>query len=144
MMNMVRRILNALIQTAFIRQGVFPTSADTVAALAIVLTKNAAAWTWGAWAQIVAAAGVTADTLITGFTLENPSNPVSTIQGEVQIGIGGAGAEAAVGTFPIAAPLFILPKPRWVGSGVRVAARFRSSSAAADTIDVKLLTTTGF
>lgn len=143
MMLLVKAIYNAIIGTGAVRSGVLPTSADGAAAAAITLTKNAVAWTWGAWAQIVAAAGLTVDTWLVGLTLENLSNPVSTIQGEVQVGTGGAGAEAAIGTYPISASVLFLPSRIRIPNGTRIAARFRSSSATADTVDVKLLTQTG-
>lgn len=138
----IRRIFNALVGTSLIRHGVFPTSADTVAAVAITLTALAVAWSAGAWAQIVAAVGVTADTQIVGFTLENFVGAAS--QGEVMIGIGGAGVEVEIGRYPAAAAAYYFNKALYVPSGTRIAARYRTSTGAADTVDIKLLTTTGF
>ena len=144
MLLMIRRIFNLLVNSQGLRHGVFPTSADTVAAAAVALTANAGAWTWGVWAQIVAAAGVTADQQITGFTIELPVFGIADAQGEVQVGSGAGGAEVALGTFPLVMPSYTLPKPIRVPAGTRLAARLRTSSAAADTLAIKLLTLTGF
>lgn len=144
MLLMIRRIFNLLIGSDALRQTVLPTSADTVAAAAVGLTANAGAWTWGAWAEIVSAVNNTADRQITGFTLELPVFGIPDAQGEVQVGTGAGGAEAAIGTFPVVVPNYTLPKPVRVPAGTRIAARLRTSSAAADTIAIKLLTLTGF
>lgn len=142
MFQTIKRIFQALIHTVNIRHGVFPTSADGAAALAITLTHAGVAWTWGAWAQIVAAAGVTVETQIVGFTLENFVGALA--QGEVAIGIGAGGAEVEIGRYQITNANFVLPKPLYVQNGVRIAARYRTSTAVADTVDIKLNTVTGF
>ncbi len=140
MITMIRRIFEALLESASLRQGVYPTSADGVAALAVTLTKNAAAWTWGVWAQIVGATA--AETQIVGFTLENFVGALT--QGEVAIGVGAAPNEVELGRFPIVAAVYTLPKPIKVEAGVRLAARYRNANAVADTVDIKLNTLTGF
>jgi len=45
MMIWIRRLFQALIDSGSLRQGVFPTSADAVAALAITIAAAAVAWT---------------------------------------------------------------------------------------------------
>jgi hypothetical protein len=142
MMSLIRRIFVLLLASTALVHGVFPTSADTVAAAAITLTKNAAAWTWGAWTQIVAAAGVTAETHIVGFTLENFVGGAA--QGEVAIASGGGGAEVEMGRYPIVSATYMLPHPLYVPAATRLSARYRNSNAVADTVDIKLLTETGF
>ncbi len=136
----VRRIFSALVNTIRITIGVLPTSADTVAAAAVQLTAAAGVWTWGAWAQIVAAAAV--DQQVTGVSLENFVGALA--QGEVQIGTGAGGFEAAIITVPITAPYFSLGNSGpFVTAGVRVAARYRTSTGAADNVSVKLVTRLG-
>ena len=142
MLPLIRRILQAIIESDTIRQGVFPTSADGVAAAAVTLTAAGVAWTWGAYAQIVAAVGVLAETQIEGFTLENYVG--APFQGEVIIASGAGGAEVELGRWPTNNALFHLPKPIMVPTGTRLACALRTSTGIADTVDIKLLTTTGF
>lgn len=142
MMSYIRRIFILLLAATGLRHGVYPTSADGVAALAITLTKNAAAWTWGLWTQIVAAAGVTAETKITGFTLENFVGAVA--QGEVAIASGAGAAEVELGRYPIVSAVYMLPDPLYVPAATRLSARYRSATAVADTVDIKLLVETAF
>ncbi len=135
------RIFQTLIAPVLVRHGVFPTSADGVASAAITLTKNAAANTWGAWAEIASAAAVTVDTQITGFSLINFVGVPA--QGEVQIGIGAGGAEAAIGTYDIAMAGQQLTRLILVRGATRIAARYRNANAVADTVDIKISTATG-
>jgi hypothetical protein len=141
MITMIRRIFRALLESATLRQGVYPTSADGVAAAAVTLLSAGVAWTWGAWLQIVAATG--AETQVVGFTLENFVGGAPA-QGEVAIAVGGAGAEVELGRFPIVAPVYMLPKPIKVEAGVRLSGNYRTSTGIADTVDIKLITLTGF
>jgi len=138
----LRRVFNALIESVDLRYGTFPTSADAVAAAAITIAAAAVAWTFGAWTQIVAAVGVTVDTQIWGCTLENFVGAVA--QGEVEIARGGVGAEVMLVKVPIVGAVYTFPKPVFVPVGTRISARYRTSTGVADTVDVKLLTTTGF
>lgn len=142
LIQMVRRLFNALVGSEDLRQGVYPTSADGVAAAAVTLTADAVAWTWGAWAQIVAAVGMAAETQIVGFSLENFVGAAS--QGEVQIGSGAGAAEVALATCQVVGAVYMLPKPIRVPAATRLAARYRTSTAVADTVDIKLVTLTGF
>jgi hypothetical protein len=139
---MIRRIFNALVFTANIRHGVFPTAADTFAAVAITLIAAAGVWTKGAWIQIVLAAGVTADTNIWGFTLENFVGAAS--QGEVEIGIGTAPLGTMLGVYQITAAGYLFSKPLRVPAGNGIVARYRTSTGVADTVDIKLNVETGF
>ena len=139
---LIRRLYQNAVRSENLRYGTFPTSADGVAAVAVTLTADAAAWTWGAYAEIVAAAGITVETQISGLTLENFVGGIA--QGEVEIAIGGAGAEAAVGRFPIAAGQHTLPKAIRVPAATRLSARYRTSTVTADTGDIKLGSITGF
>lgn len=143
MMNLIRGLYARLIASSLVRHGVFPTSADTVAAAAVTLTAAAGAWTWGAWTQIVAAAGVTVTTQIRGFTLENPVFGVAALQGEVAVAIGAGGLEVEVGRYPVASPAYEFAVPIAIPIGTRLSARLRTSDAVANTIDIKLLTATG-
>jgi len=142
MMVLIRRIFELLVGSDALRYGVYPTSADTVAALAIVLTKNAVAWTWGAWTQVVLAAGVAAETQIVGFSLENFVGIPA--QGEIEIGTGVAPAGALLGTYQVAQGNYILPRPIRIPAGVGIVARYRNANAVADTVDIKVNTLTGF
>lgn len=143
MIIMIRRIFRALITSDALRYGVYPTSADGVAAAAVTLTKNAAAWTWGVWAQIVLAAGVVAETQIVGFSLENYVGVPA--QGEIQIGFGVAPNGVVLGTYQVAQGNIIIPRPIRVPAGTGIVARYRNANAAvADTVDIKVNTVTGF
>jgi len=139
MFQYIKMIWQALIGSETIRQGVYPTSADGVAALAVTLTA-AAAWTWGAWAQIVAATA--AKCQIESFTLENIVG--GPLQGEVAIASGAGGFEVELGRWPVVSPYYRLAKPIEVQAGVRLAARLRTSTGVADTVDIKLCVTTGY
>ena len=142
MFQFIKRIFQLLVESDTLRYGVFPTSADGAAALAITLPKNAAAWTWGVWAQVVLAAGVTAEIQIIAFSLENFVGVPT--QGEIQIGTGTAPAGTTLGTFNIANAPFVLPRPIMVGAGNGLVARYRNANGVADTVDIKLNTLTGF
>jgi len=141
MLILIRRIYNVLVGSENIRCGTLPTSADTVACAAITLTA-AAAWTWGAWVQVALGAVLTAETQIVGFTLENMVGAPS--QGEVQIGYGVAPLGTELGRFQTVYANFVLPKPIRVLAATGIVARYRTSTGAADTVDIKLNTITGF
>lgn len=141
MLLMIRRLFLLLVRPTFTRLGVLPTSADTVAAAAVLLAAAGGVWTWGAWTQIVAAVGVTADTLVTGLTLENFVGGPS--QGEVGIAIGAGGFEVELARVPAASGYYTFPSALLVGTNTRVSARYRTSTGIADTVDVKLLTAAG-
>ena len=137
----VRQLYAAFINSRLIRHGVLPASADGVADVAITIAAAAVAWTFGAYTQIVAAAGITQDTRITGFTLENFVGAAA--QGEVEIAIGAGGLEVTIGTYPLGLASSVLPKPLFVPNATRVSARYRTSTGVADTVDIKLTTETG-
>lgn len=138
----VEQLYQNLISSEQLAYGTYPSSADTVSATAIVLTAAGGAWTWGAWAEIVSAAGVTADQQIWGITLEDFSGGAS--QGEVEIGTGAGGGEVARIRVPSVGAVYTLPKPLRVASGTRIAARYRTSTGVADTVAVKLCRISGF
>ena len=141
MLLMIRRLFLLFVRPTGIRLGVFPTSADGVAAAAVTLTANAVVWTWGAWATIVAAVGVTADTGIIGLTLENFVGAPS--QGEVGLAIGAAGFEVEIARKPSANGYYEFQNPIMALAGNRISARYRTSTGVADTVDMKVLTATG-
>ena len=135
MWGLISAIYRALVNSVGITLGVFPTSADTVAAAAITLTSAAGAWTWGVWVEIVSAAGNPNKNEVYGLTLENFVGLLG--QGEVQIGTGAGGAEAAIITVPTVGadqsfPVITVPP------ATRIAGRYRDSVAVANTVDVKL------
>jgi hypothetical protein len=143
MLLLVRALYNLFVKPVAVRLGVFPTSADGVAAAAVTITSFAAAWTVAVlWTQIVAAVGVTVNTQIIGLTLENFVGAPS--QGEVMIGTGAVGFEVEVARVPAASGYYSFARPVLVLAGTRIAARYRTSSGAADSVDGKLLTATGF
>jgi len=139
MMEMVRRIFNALLGSVGITVGTLPTSADGAAAVAITLTA-AAAWTFGAWTQIVLAAGVAGDLQLIGLTFENFVGAVA--QGEVEIGMGTAPLGAAVARVQITSAYIDLTNGPRLLAGNGVVARYRTSTGVADTVDVKLIVKT--
>jgi len=141
MLLLTRRIFALLVRPAAIRLGVFPTSVDGVAAAAITVPAAAVAWTTGAWTQIVLAAGVLADTLITGVSLENFVGAAS--QGEVWIGVGTAPLGTEIARIPVVGAVTMFPRAVWAQAGVGIVAKYRTSTGVADTVDVKLLTATG-
>jgi len=79
---------------------------------------------------------------VVGFTLENFVGGVT--QGEVAIGFGTAPAGTEIGRFPIVGPVYILPRPIRVPAGNGIVARYRTATGVADTVDIKLITLTGF
>lgn len=141
MITMIRRLFLLLIRSESLRYGVFPTSADGVAAAAITLTSGVA-WTWGAWVQIVAAVGVAVETKVVGFTLENFVGIPA--QGEVAIAIGGVGVEVEIARYTINGADVDLRDPIRVPPGTRLSAAYRNANAALDTVDIKLKTQTAF
>jgi len=138
----IRRIFQLLVESDLLRQGVYPTSANGVAAAAQLIAAAAAAWTWGAWTQIVLGAGVAAETQILGFSLENYVGAPA--QGEVEIGYGVAPNGVLLGTFQTAWAGSLLPRPIRIPAGVGIVARYRTATGIADTVDIKLNTLTGF
>ncbi len=143
MMLMIRAIFNALINALNLVYGVIPTSANGVAAAAVTLTSAAVAWTWAVagYVQIAASVGA-ADVQVYGLTLENFVGAAS--QGEVSIGTGLAGFEVEIARVPAVNAGYFFPKPIKVPAGTRIAGRYRTSTGAADSVDCKLLTLTGF
>lgn len=141
MLNMIRRLFNRAINSINVTHGVLPTSADTVAAAALTLTAGAATWTWGAWVEVLSAVGNTAARRITGWSLENFVGAAS--QGEIQIGTGAGGAEIVKGTYQPVGATKDFPTPLMIPTATRIAARYRTSTGVADTVDIKLNTELG-
>lgn len=139
MFEKLKALFEAFIYTVQVRHGVFPTAATGFAAAAVTLTA-AAAWTFGAYVQIVAAVGVTKATLITGFTLENFTGVPS--QGEVIIAIGPGGVEVEIGRYQVTTERVQLFNPLYIQNATRISAAYRTSTGAADTVDIKLNTAT--
>lgn len=140
MLTMLRRIFNLLVRSEALRYGTVPTSADGAAAVAVTLTANAAAWTWGAYGQLIASTD--AETLVVGVNIENQVGAPG--QGEIAIASGAAAAETELIRVAAVAGYVALPFPVRVANAVRLAARYRVSTGAADTADVKLHTLTRF
>ena len=119
-----------------------------VAGAAVTLISGVAD-TWGAWIQIVAAAGVLQPQLIVGIQVTNP-----TAAGEytIDIGTGAAAAEAsvtagglpfrAIAAMPKGAHIIWLPYPIYIPVTTRIAMRCQDSVGAGN-IDVKLITING-
>lgn len=140
LLQMLRKLYLALVNTTLVRYGVLPTSADTVAAAAVLIASAGAAWTWGAWTQIAATVG-TADLWLYGYSLENFVGAAS--QGEIQIGFGTAPLGTALVTIQSVVAGAGLPRPIRVPAGLGVVARYRTSTGAADSVDIKLNTMSG-
>ncbi len=135
MMNLIRQIFAALgLGPNTVTHNVYPRSADGAAAAAITLTAAAIAWTFGNYAQIVAA--TTADCQLNGFSLENFVGARS--QGEIEIAIGAAAAETVIARAQATNGQIIWPKGRFIPAGTRLSARYRTSTGAADSVDIKL------
>lgn len=110
------------------------------AGAAVTAATSASAWTYGAWVTVVSS---TAAALLVEAALLVPST--GGIEGQVQIGVGGAGAEVAVATLPfnvasvvgvfVPIPLYHFPL---VASGARIATRALSGTAGAANVLVKL------
>lgn len=140
MLELIRRIFNAVVGIVGITIGTVPTSADTVAAAAVLITANAAAWTWGAWTQLALAAVFATDQHLVGISLENFVGAAT--QGEVEIGQGVAPVGVAVARIPITAAYTPFSNgPRLLG-GNGVVARYRTATVVADTVDVKVVVKT--
>ena len=127
----VKALYNALISSGNISYATLPD-----AAVAITLTSKNIAWTYDAWAEIAATVGAV-DGWLAGIAMDNPSAPLA--QYDVDIGTGGAGAEASVAEIPYYGGLAWLPFPPRIVAATRIAARCRSSLAVADTMDVKVV-----
>ncbi len=134
MRQMIARIFALLVNSGAITHNVYPRSADGSAAAAVTLTAHATAWTAGSYAQIVASS--VADAWLEGVTLENFVGAAS--QGEVEIATGGAGSEVIIATVQATAASYRWDKASFIPAGTRIAARYRTSTGAADTVDVKL------
>lgn len=134
MMNLIRAIYNALVGSTLVTHNVYPRAADGAAAAAVTLAAAAVAWTWGAYVQIVAA--TIGDSQVEGISLENFVGAAS--QGEIQIAQGGVGAEIAFATIQSTNANKDWAKGTRIPAGTRLAARYRTSTGAADTIDVKV------
>jgi len=130
-----RRLYNALINSGNIRYDVLPDGAA-----AITLTAKAAAWTYGAWVQIVASVGA-ADVWLVGVAMASPSNTVADY--DVDIGAGAAAAEVHLAEVPHWGGMIFLPFPVLVAATTRLAGRTRSSSGLADTVDTKVIVISG-
>jgi len=130
----IKQILRSLVQTGNVAYDVLPDGA-----IPKTLASDTGAWDYGAWAEIAASVGV-ADVWLVGLGFQNSS---AAVDFDVDIGIGAGGSESAIGTFPIIAAVFFLPYPIKIAAGTRLAGRCRSSTAIADTIDVKCIVATG-
>jgi hypothetical protein len=110
----------------------YPAAANGVSAT----THAGTLWTFGAYIEVVAAGAVVVDALLTAMSFLPPA---SAHEGELHIGIGGAGAEVVVGvvrfrvssgTTQAAELLHVLPFPVKIPAGVRVAVRHRGNNTA--------------
>lgn len=103
-----------------------PTGATTIQ----VQGSGTVAWAFGAWVEVIPAAAVTTNILITGIVTAS----IDTVN-ELQIGVGAVGVEAAIATLPYATSTgggggdglnyHRFPRPFCVNSGSRVSLRTR-------------------
>ena len=128
------RLYNALIGSDNIAYGVLPNGAASVTVTA------AAAWVFGAWAEIAASVGAV-DAWLYYVAMENPSAPAAGY--DVGIGRGAGGAEVSIATVSLFNGVMFLPFPARIPATTRVAGRVRSSTGAADTVAVKVGIVTG-
>jgi len=141
MIGLIRRIFQLLIQSNLITHGTYPRSASGAAAAAITLTAAAVAWTYGALYTVIVAATV-ADCQLEGVTLENFVGAAS--QGDVQIATGALGAETVIATVQATAGSYEFRPSTFIPAGTRLTAHYRTSTAVADSVDVKLRVIEGF
>jgi len=141
-------LYNALFGTTGLRYSTFPLpSGAGVAGASVTLTSNAAANTWGNYAQIIATVG-TSPVLIIGLLVSNPS---AAVEYTIAIAKGAAAAEVDVVVMPFrdlaGAPqgqhYIWLPYPIPIPAATRLAGRVQNTAAAANTIDVKVLVVSG-
>ena len=147
----MRRIFVAMMgrPAATPRYRTYPMPDGAGVAGAAVTLISGVADTWGAWIQIVAAAGVLQPQLIVGIQVTNP-----TAVGEftIDIGTGAAAAEVSVtagglpyrnlAAFPKGEHIIWLPYPIYIPVTTRIAMRCQDSVGAGN-IDVKLITING-
>lgn len=126
-----QRLYNALVGSGNISYATLPDGAAS-----ITLTAQAVAWTYGAWAEIVASVGA-ADAWLVGVGIEAPSDPAAGY--DVDIGDGAAGSEVSIAEVPFFTALYNLPFPARILAATRLAGRTRSSTGVADTIGVKVV-----
>lgn len=106
-------------------------------------SSGGAAWSNSAYTQVVAASVITSDFWICGGIFV-PHTPVAaadiTYETEIDLAVGGAGAEVVIATFPMAmrvdtlvGPVVTayvpLPNPKFVVANSRLAVRIRQSLA---------------
>lgn len=110
------------------------------AASYVTVATSASAWTYGAWVQIVAS--TSAALFVEAVALATTTGG---LEGQVQIGVGGAGSEAVVATVPIyvstaAGPMPLIPLVHYpaVAASTRIAVRALVGSAGAVNFLVKL------
>lgn len=110
------------------------------AAAGINPTNAGSAWANGAWSEVVASTAH--DDYIIGATF---SRDAATFEAEVDIGVGGAGAESAVSTIPMQTATYVaefvmfFPFPIPVASGSRIAVRVRSSSTTNEPARIRIV-----
>ena len=129
-----RALYNSLVNSGNVSYATLP---DGAAAIALTA---AAAWVFGAWAQIVATVGAAAVWLC-GIGMAAPSAPAS--EYDVDIGQGAGAAEVSIAELPYFDGMLWLPHMVRVVAATRLAGRTRSSSGAADTIAVKVVVALG-
>lgn len=120
-----------------------------LAAEPVSCSSSATAWAWGSWAELVPVDTITSDFIITAVVIIVASE-TTTRDWVCQIGIGAAGAEAAiidvagkwayattVGLF-IASATFVLPVPIKITANTRVAVRATDDTASALNYNAKI------
>jgi len=139
MMDLVRRIFRTVVMPNTVRLGTRTTSNDGVAAIATTLTSLAVPWRFGGGASV--GVGLLADGLCYGFCLENFVGAAS--QGEIKLQFGPTtGPEEHF--FPATEGLTLFPYPiRQPGVIARLFGYYRTSTGAADKVDIKMLTVSG-
>lgn len=113
--------------------------------------NSGAAWTSGAWSQVLASTSE-ADSVV-GFIWEGEQASQDAFEGEIDIGTGGAGSETVVATLPVIQvagaasslagdninnPVFF-PAVIEVANATRVAVRQRSSSTTREARNIRLI-----
>jgi len=137
----IKRLYLSLIETGNVDYDVLPGDAA-----AKTLTCKAAAWTWpAAWEEIAATVGAV-DVWICDVLLQNPS---ALVDYQVQLGTGLAAAEVSIADgFTLNAadlPTIVhqLNRPIRVVAATRLAGMAENAAAAANTIDVRVRYMTG-
>lgn len=132
---LINALYNAQVGNANLRIKRYPRTSDAAALVGVTVTSGKS-YAYGAWAEVVAAAGITSDFWLVG---QCPNTLVVADEHIIQSGSGGAGSEVVLVEIPYVItqttaagegyelPIFHMPVK--VAASTRVAARSTAASA---------------